>query len=136
MHCAKLAIAVALLTSCAAQSLTVVDPVRYASTMPVDFDEIPFDRCQPALEGMFLSHEGAIDLVRGMRKVERDYQVQLINQETQLRVCQTKFEASQEELAQNEANKTWAAVGKIGTGVVTAIVVTGTVVLLVGALRK
>ncbi len=56
---------VAVISGCAS-SRTV--PVAYSATMPVDFSEIPADRCSPPLDGLYLSYEGANDLIRAYRK--------------------------------------------------------------------
>jgi len=130
MNFAKLAIAVAILSRCA--HVPVIQ-ASYPATMEVDFGEIPITRCDPPLDGLFVSHAGALDLVRGMRKVEHDYQVQAIHQESATRICETKLEASERELKEQSGERAWALIGKISVGTVGVGVVVGAIVVIANA---
>jgi hypothetical protein len=105
-------------------------PTLYPATVEVDFTEIPLDRCNPALDGLFVSHQGAIDLVRGMRRTEHDYQVQAIQLESEKNVCQFDLKQTKAELDHTSDDKTWAWVGKLGVaGIVVGAVVAGVAII-------
>lgn len=92
----------------------------------VDFSEIKKGQCNPELEGYFLSNSGAIDMVRGIRRIERDYKIEIIHKDTEVKICQTKLESASQELAENSAQKTWALIGKLSTaGIASALIVGG-----------
>lgn len=109
MRYVRCAIAAALLSSCAAFVALAPAP----ATTEVDFAEIAPDRCSPALDGLFVSHAGAIDLVRGMRRAEHDHQVKIIRLEADNRVCAFALRSTQEELAHTDTDRKWALVGKL-----------------------
>lgn len=105
-------------------------PQPVASSMPIayddDFLDIPRGRCSPELDGFFVSRDGAIDMVRGIRRIERDYKISIIHKDTEINICQSKLEAARQEMAIDNSQKAWSLIGKLSTaGIASALVVGG-----------
>lgn len=133
MRYVSYAILVASLSDCAVQAASA--PAPNSDPMLADFSEIPAERCQPMLDGLYVSHESATELVRGMRRVEHDYQVQAIHLESEKNVCQFDLRQTKEDLAHADDDRKWALVGKLGVaGIVIGAVVAG-VAIIYGAVH-
>ena len=81
------AILVAVSNGCAASR---VSPVVAAASVPADFSEIPTDRCSPALDGLYVSYDGANDLIRAFRRQEADCQVKVIDAEARADIANAR----------------------------------------------
>lgn len=136
MRFARFAIAVAGLCSCVSMAPRLAPPVTYPATMEVDFTEIPPERCSPVLDGLFVSHDGATDLVRGMRRAERDCAVRVLEADRDMHIAQFERDALKREIEQQDSNRSWALVGKLGVaGIVIGSIVAG-VAIIYQAVRK
>ncbi len=134
MRLERYAIAVVSLYGCAALPSSMQAPV--VSPVQVDFSDIPAERCSPSLDGLFVSHQGAIELVRGMRRADHDYQVKIIELDAAKSVCQFDLRQTKEELAHTDDDRKWALVGRIGVaGAVVGAIVAG-VAIIYQAVKK
>ncbi len=85
------------------------------SSMATDYMDIPAERCSPPLHGIYLSYAGGAALLEREDAERRAcaHRVNELERDRDLALAQAKA---------NESDRTWAAVGKVGTAV--AVVVT------------
>lgn len=103
--------------ACAAPRLGAPSSLEVqASTMLVDWDDIPRDRCEPELHGMYLSYQGGAAILDGNDAADRAC-------EHRVNLAQTGQKLAEARCKSCDADRQWAAWGKVGAGVVTALTV-------------
>lgn len=124
MRCASFAMSAALLAEAACAVPRVAAPTAleaYSATLPVsgldDFSEIPDERCDPPLVGLFMTHRAALELVRGVKLRLRDCELRLIAVEGERDIMAERARSLAEESSELAPLRAWALVGKIGVGV-------------------
>lgn len=90
-----------------------------ASTMLVDWDDIPASMCTPPLHGMYLSYQGGADLLEHEDAASRVCEHRINAAETGQKIAEAKCKDC-------ESDKPWALWGKI------SVAFTGALFLLLG----
>ena len=116
--------AVMAATRCAPLPASI--PVSYPATLDVNFDEVESGRCNPAINGYVISFRGAEELVKGVRRTQRDAAVKVIEAERDRDIARARLEES-------AADKPWALVGKIGTAGIAGAAIVAAIVAIANA---
>jgi len=120
-------IACAILVASNACAPASVRPVAAAASLPADFTEIAPDRCSPALDGLFVSYDGANDLIRSYRRQDAACESRVID-------ADVKREIAEARCKECVAAKNWSIWGPVA-GFMTGVAITLGIVLGVGALK-
>jgi hypothetical protein len=136
MRSSVYAILVVSLCDCAAKTSTITVPTLYPATLPVDFIEIPIDRCSPPIDGLYMSHAAAVDLVKGIRHIEHDATLKVLDVDRDLNLCRYELKGFKEELAKDDGNRTWALIGKLGLAGVIVGALVGGAIAIINSVRK
>lgn len=104
------------------------------STLPVpsldDFAEIPVERCDPPLIGLYATHRAVQKTEQNMRRVLDAEKRTTIEARAETKVCRLELNSANLQLAEHEATKVWAMIGKVGIGVTLVAVIVAGVVLV------
>lgn len=103
--------------SCSAHLAAPTSLEAQASTMLVDWDDIPASMCTPPLHGMYLSYQGGADLLEREDAKERVCEHRINAAETGQKIAEAKCRDC-------ENDKPWALWGKISApfaGVITIL---------------
>lgn len=87
-----------------------------ASTMLVDWDDIPSERCTPPVHGMYMSYQGGADLIEQDDAAARTCARRVLAAETGRKLAEARCTAC-------DADRQWAVWGRIGAGVAAVLTV-------------
>jgi len=110
--------------ACAARS---VPPMVASASLPADFTEIPEGRCSPALDGLFVSYDGANDLIRAFRRQDTDCKIQVIDAHAERDIARARCREC-------ESAKQWSIIAPI-LSFVGGMLITGAVFIAAGAVK-
>lgn len=116
-------------SACAAPAASVPTEVEaYKAKLPPapgldDFTEIPVERCDPPLIGLYATHRALQLAEKGMQRMRHKAAVDVIDARAETKVCRLELGSANLQLAEQSANRVWALIGKTALGVAIAATV-------------